>query len=41
MELQQARRLESLEAENCRLKRLVAEKTLNLPLLKDVLGRKW
>jgi putative transposase len=34
----EARRLKQLEAENRRLKRIVADQALNLQVLKDVLG---
>jgi putative transposase len=37
----EAKRLKSLEEENRRLKRLVAEQALDLVMLKDVAGRKW
>ena len=35
------RRLRELEAENGKLKRLLAEAHLDNAALKDVLGRKW
>ena len=38
MQVSDARRLKTLEAENRRLKRLVADQALNLQILKDVLG---
>ena len=41
MEVDEAKRLRELEAENRRLKRLVADQALNLQVLKDALGRKW
>jgi putative transposase len=41
MELHEARRLKALEDENRRLKRVVADLTLEISLLKDVVGRKW
>lgn len=41
MELNEARRLRQLEDENRRLKKLVAELTLDNAALKDVVGRKW
>jgi len=40
MEISDAKRLQSLEQENARLKRLVADQALNLQVLKDVLGKK-
>jgi len=36
-----AQRLKQLEAENARLKRIVADQALNLQVLKDVLGKPW
>lgn len=36
-----AQRLKTLEAENSKLKRLLAETMLDNAALKDVLGRKW
>ena len=41
MEVSEARRLRELEAENAKLKRLLAEAHLDNAALKDVLGRKW
>ena len=41
MEVSDARRLRDLEAENGKLKRLLAEAHLDNAALKDVLGRKW
>jgi putative transposase len=35
-----ARRLQQLEDENRKLKRLVADQALNLQVLKDLLGKK-
>jgi putative transposase len=37
----ETRRLRSLEEENRRLKRIVADQALNLQVLKDVLGKEW
>ncbi len=34
-------RLKTLEAENARLKRLVADQALDNVMLKDLLGKKW
>jgi putative transposase len=39
--LSEARRLRELEAENSKLKRLLAEAELDKAALKDLLGRKW
>jgi putative transposase len=41
MGLSDARRLKQLEDENRRLKRLVADLTLDNQALKDVVSRKW
>jgi putative transposase len=41
MEVSEARRLRALEAENGKVKRLLAEAHLDNAALKDVLGRKW
>lgn len=41
MEVSDARRLRELEAENGRLKKLLAEAELDKSALKDLLGRKW
>lgn len=37
--LSEAKRLRQLEDENCRLKRIVADQSLNLQVLKDLLGK--
>ena len=39
LQVSEARRLKTLEEENRRLKRLVADQALNLQILKDVLGK--
>lgn len=41
MGLPEVKRLKSLEEENARLKRLVADLGLDNAMLKDVVGRKW
>lgn len=41
MEVSEARRLKELEIENRRLKKLVADLSLDKQILKDALGRKW
>jgi len=41
MEVSDAKRLKELEDENQRLKKLVADLTLDKEALKEVLGRKW
>lgn len=41
LDVSDAKRLRQLESENSRLKRLVAELTLDIQMLKDVLGKKW
>ena len=40
MDVSEARRLQQLEEENRRLKRIVADQALNLQVLKDLLGNK-
>lgn len=39
MEISDARRLKALEDENRRLKRIVADQTLNIQVLKEALGK--
>jgi putative transposase len=41
LQLSEAKRLKALEDENRRLKRLVADLSLDNSMLKDVVGRKW
>ncbi len=41
LEVNEARRLRELEAENNKLKRLLAEKLLEVEAMKDVLAKKW
>ena len=41
MGVSEAKRLRDLEAENARLKKLLAESEFDKAMLKDVLGRKW
>jgi putative transposase len=41
LEVDDAKRLKSLEEENRQLKRLVADLTLDKQMLQDVLSRKW
>lgn len=41
LEVSEARRLKELEVENRRLKKLVADLSLDKQILKDALGRKW
>lgn len=41
MTVSDAQRLKALEAENSKLKRLLAESLLDNAALKDVVGRKW
>ena len=41
MSVSDARRLKELEAENARLKRIVADKELEIDALKDVLSKNW
>ena len=41
LEVDQVRRLKQVEEENARLKRLVADLTLDKVMLQDVLGKKF
>ena len=41
MDVADARKLKALEAENTRLKRLVADQALDIIMLKDVNSKKW
>lgn len=41
MNIPDVKRLKALEAENSRLKRLVADLSLDVVALKDVVSRKW
>jgi len=41
LQVSEAQRLRSLEIENSKLKRLVAEQALDIIALKDVLTKKW
>lgn len=41
MEISEAQRLRILEAENGKLKRLVADQALDIVALKDILSKKW
>jgi putative transposase len=41
LEVSEAKRLRGLEAENAKLKRLLAEAMLDNAGLKDLLGKKW
>ncbi len=41
MQAGDAKRLRTLEEENQRLKRIVADQALNIAALKDVLGKEW
>jgi len=41
LEVNEAKRLRALEAENNKLKRLLAEKLLEVEAMKDVLEKKW
>jgi putative transposase len=41
LEVSEAKRLRTLEDENRRLKRIVADQALNIQVLKDVLGKEW
>lgn len=41
MEVSEARRLRALEAENTKLKKLLAEAMLDNAMLKDIASKKW
>lgn len=41
LDVSEARRLRSLEEENRRLKRLVADQALDIQMLKEVASKKW
>ena len=41
MEVSDAKRLKELEAENSKLKKLLADKLLEVEAMKDVLSKKW
>lgn len=41
LEVNEARRLRELEAENTKLKKLLADKLLEVEAMKDVLSKKW
>jgi len=41
MTISEAKRLRELEAENTKLKKLVAEQALDIAMLKDVNSKKW
>ncbi len=41
MEVNEAKRLRKLETENNKLKRLLADKMLEVEAMKDVLSKKW
>jgi putative transposase len=41
MNREELRRLRELEAENVRLKRIVAQQALDIDALKDVVSKKW
>jgi putative transposase len=41
LDVSEAKRLKELEAENAKLKRLLADAMLDAAALKDLLGRKW
>jgi len=41
MEVSEARRLKELERENAELKKMVAEQSLDIRMLKDVNSKKW
>ena len=41
MNVSDAKKLKALEAENTKLKRLVADQQLDILVLKDIISKKW
>jgi len=41
MDVEDAKRLKALEVENSKLKKLLAEKLLDIEILKDINSKKW
>jgi len=41
LDISELKRLKALEAENARLKRIVANQAIDIDALKDVLAKKW
>ena len=41
LEVNEAKRMKDMEAENTKLKKLLAEKLLEVEAMKDVLSKKW
>lgn len=41
MEVSEAKRLKALEQENARLKRMVADLSLDKQMLEEIVGKKW
>ena len=41
MEVSEAKRLKALETENAKLKKMLADKLLEVEAMKDVLSKKW
>lgn len=41
MENQEIKRLKSLETENGRLKKLLAERDLEIEIMKEIVSKKW
>lgn len=41
MDVEDAKRLKALEVENARLKKLLAERMLDIEVLKDINSKKW
>ena len=41
MQVSEVKRLRQLEAENARLKKVLAEKVMDIEILKDVAAKKW
>lgn len=41
MDVEQTKRLKRLESENTRLKKMVAERDLDIEIMKEIAARKW
>ena len=41
MDISEARKLKALEQENARMKRIIADQTMQIDILKEVNSKKW
>jgi len=41
MDMNEARKLKALEEENARMKRIIADQTMQIDILKEVNSKKW